>query len=541
MNLRVEYRASLSLVGTVVRYLSVPLVAPLLVSVYYGESVAPFLVTIALALGVGTGLERLDPEPELGAREGFLMVAVTWLAVGLVGAVPYLIEAHGVPGIVAPLAPASTLANPVNALFESMSGFTTTGATVLGDISFDTHGRGIMLWRQLTQWLGGMGIVVLAVAILPELSVGGAQLMDAEAPGPGIEKLTPRIAETARVLWGVYAGITALEIVLLYGMHVAGPALGMPELAPNMTLYNAVAHGLTTMPTGGFSPEARSIEAFSAAVQWVIVPFMVAAGINFALFWGVITGNPRGMLRDVEFRAYVGAVGAVAVLLAGLLFTGGFVDAVPAGDATFDADYLAQVTAAVSGNLEPALRHAVFQSLAIVTTTGYASIDFNTWAPAAQYVLLFGMFLGGSAGSTGGGIKIIRWVVIAKSLRRELFTTAHPDAVRPVRLNGRALDERGVRGIFAFTLLYISLFFLSALVLFLDSVRADTAFSVLEILSAAATTLGNVGPGFGALGPMGSYLPFTNASRLYMIFLMWIGRLEIIPVLVCFTPEYWRR
>ncbi|WP_284014251.1 TrkH family potassium uptake protein [Halobaculum litoreum] len=541
MNFRVEYRASLSLVGTVVRYLSVPLAAPLLVALYYGESAAPFLVTIALALAVGTALERLDPDPDLGAREGFLMVALTWLAVGFVGAVPYLVEAHGVPGLLAAPHPESTLANPVNALFEAMSGFTTTGATVLGDISLDTHGRGIMLWRQLTQWLGGMGIVVLAVAILPELSVGGAQLMDAEAPGPGIEKLTPRIAETARVLWGVYAGITALEIVLLYGMHVVGPAVGMPELAPNMTLYNAVAHGLTTMPTGGFSPEARSIEAFSAAVQWVIVPFMIAAGINFALFWGVLTGDPGRMLRDVEFRAYVGVLGVLTAVLTGLLFGGSFVAAVPEGGSTFDAAYLASVSGQLTGNLEPALRHAVFQAVAIVTTTGYASIDFNAWAPAAQYVLLFAMFIGGSAGSTGGGIKIIRWVVIVKSLRRELFTTAHPDAVRPVRLNGRALDERGVRGIFAFTLLYIVLFFLSALLLFLDSLRSDTVFSVLEILSAAATTIGNVGPAFGIAGPMGSYLPFSNASRLYMIFLMWIGRLEIIPVLVCFTPEYWRR
>ncbi|WP_277553165.1 TrkH family potassium uptake protein [Halobaculum limi] len=541
MNLRVEYRASLSLVGTVVRYLSVPLLAPLVVSLYYGESVAPFVVTILVALVAGTALNRLDPDPDMGAREGFLMVAVTWLAVGLVGAIPYLVEAHGVPGIVAAPHPQSTLANPVNALFEAMSGFTTTGATVLGDISFQTHSRGIMLWRQLSQWLGGMGIVVLAVAILPELSVGGAQLMDAEAPGPGIEKLTPRIAETARVLWGVYAGLTALEIVLLYGLHVAGPLLGMPELAPNMTLYNAVAHGLTTMPTGGFSPEARSIEAFSAAVQWVIVPFMVAAGVNFALFWGVITGQPGKMLRDVEFRAYFGVLGVLTAILTALLFGGTFVSAVPEGQSTFDAAYLAMVSGELTGSLEPSLRHAVFQTVALVTTTGYASIDFNTWAPAAQFVLLFAMFIGGSAGSTGGGIKVIRWVVIIKSLRRELFTTAHPDAVRPVRLNGRALDERGVRGIFAFTLLYIVLVFVSAVLLFLDSLRVETTFTVLEVFSAAATTLGNVGPGFGIIGPMGGYLAFSDVSTLFMVFLMWIGRLEIIPVLVCLTPEYWRR
>ncbi|MFB6156897.1 MAG: potassium transporter TrkG, partial [Haloferacaceae archaeon] len=185
MNLAVRYRASLALVGTVLRYLAVPLLAPLVVALYYGESIAPFVVAALVTAVVGTGLERLSPEPDIGAREGFLMVGVTWLAVAAVGAVPYLVEAHGVPGLVAPLHPESTLADPANALFESMSGFTTTGATVLGDISFASHTRAVMLWRQLTQWLGGMGIVVLAVAILPQLSVGGAQLMDAEAPGPG--------------------------------------------------------------------------------------------------------------------------------------------------------------------------------------------------------------------------------------------------------------------------------------------------------------------------------------------------------------------
>ena len=533
MNIRVDYRASLSLVGTVVRYLSVPLLAPLIVSLYYGETVAPFVVTILLAGTVGFGLERLDPDPDLGAREGFLMVAVTWLAVACVGAVPYLVEAYGVPPVVAAARPASDLANPANALFESMSGFTTTGATVVGNISFEGHTHGVLLWRQLTQWLGGMGIVVLAVAILPELSVGGAQLMDAEAPGPGIEKLTPRIAETARVLWGVYVGFTALEVTLLYGLHLGG-------FAPEMTLYNAVAHGLTTMPTGGFSPEARSIEAFSAAVQWLIIPFMVAAGINFALFWHALTGNPRRMLRDGEFRFYLGVTAVFAAILSGLLFTGGLVDAAPAGG-TFDADYLATWSDRIEGQVEPAVRHALFQTVAIVTTTGYASMDFNAWSQAPQYLLLFGMFIGGSAGSTGGAVKMVRWLVILKAVRRELFTSAHPEAVRPVRLNGRAVDERAVRGIFAFTLLYILLFFLATFLLLLDGVRTGGEATVYETMSAAASTLGNVGPGFGIVGPMGSYQSFSGAAKLLMVGLMWIGRLEILPVLVCLAPEYWRR
>ncbi|QLG62893.1 TrkH family potassium uptake protein [Halorarum salinum] len=537
----VRYRASLSLVGTVLRYLSIPLLVPLLVSLYYAESVVPFVVAVLLTAGLGTALERLDPDPDLGAREGLLMVAFTWFAVAVVGSVPYLVEAHGVPGLMAPIHPDSTLGNPANALFEAMSGFTTTGATVLGDISFDSHTRGVMLWRQLTQWLGGMGIVVLAVAILPELSVGGAQLMDAEAPGPGIEKFTPRIARTARILWAAYMGFTAIEIGLLYGLHVVGPPLGMPGLAPNMDLYNAVAHGLTTMPTGGFSPEARSIEAFSAAVQWVVIPFMVVAGTNFALFWHALAGDRTRLFEDQEWRAFLGVLGVLGAIVSAVLFTGsGFVETAPSGG-TFETAYLTDVAAAVGASVEPSIRHALFQVVSIVTTTGYANTDFNAWSPVLKYALLFGMFVGGSAGSTGGGVKVVRWYIVLKTVRRELFTTSHPAAVRPVRLNGRPLDEDGIRGVFAFTALYLVLFFLGTLVLFLDAARVGQGLSVLATMSAVAATLGNVGPGFGAVGPMGSYLGFSAPAKLLMVVLMWIGRLEIIPVLACLTPEFWRR
>ncbi|MFB6154743.1 MAG: TrkH family potassium uptake protein [Haloferacaceae archaeon] len=534
MKLRVNYRASLSLVGSVLKYLSIPLLLPLLAAVYYGETVVPFVAAAVVTVGLGAALERLAPDPDIRAREGFLMVSVTWLAVTVVGAVPYLVEAHGLPPVVGPVHPASTLGHPANALFESMSGFTTTGATVLGNISFEAHTRSILLWRQLTQWLGGMGIVVLAVAILPELSVGGAQLMDAEAPGPGIEKLTPRIAETARALWGAYLGLTLLEIGLLYGLYLIGHA-------PNMDLYNAVSHGLTTMPTGGFSPEARSIEAFSAAAQWVIVPFMVAAGTNFALYWHALTGEPRRAISDSEFRFYVGVLGVLSALVALVLFAGGgFVDAAPTGG-TFDAAYLVTFSERVAGAAEPALRHATFQVVSVVTTTGYASMDFNAWSAPVQYLLLFGMFVGGSAGSTGGAIKIVRWYVILKSIRRELFTTAHPEAVRPVRLGGLVVDERAVRGIYAFTVLYLVLFFVATALLFLDAVRTGLDVTVLEVMSAVAATLGNVGPGFGIVGPMGSYVAFSTSAKLFLVALMWLGRLEILPVLVLLTGEYWRR
>jgi trk system potassium uptake protein TrkH len=521
MTLRVDWRASLALVGTVVKWLSVPLLAPLAVSLYYGDGgTAAFVATIVVALTAGTALESLSDTGELGTREGFLMVASTWLAVSVVGAIPYLVAAHGIPGIAAATAPGSTLANPVNALFETMSGFTTTGATVLGSISFDTHSHGILLWRQLTQWLGGMGIVVLAVAILPELSIGGAQLMEAEAPGPGIEKLTPRIAQTARALWIAYAGITLLEMVLLYGLHHAG-------FAPNMGLYNAVAHGLTTMATGGFSPEARSIEAFSATVQWVIIPFMMAAGTNFALFWHVLQGEPRELFGDTEFRGYLGIMGIVAALVTAVLFTGPALGVRPA-------------VAPIAGEFSESLRHAVFQTVSIVTTTGYASMDFAQWGEPAKYVLFLAIFVGGSAGSTGGAVKIVRWLVIIKSIKRELFTSVHPEAVEPVRLGGRALDERGIRGIYVFTLVYLFCFVAGTAFVALDSARIAESLSVLESMSAVAATLGNVGPGFGVVGPMNNYLPFTNVSKLLMVGLMWIGRLEILPVFVLFTRTYWR-
>lgn len=281
--------------------------------------------------------------------------------------------------------------------------------------------------RQLTQWLGGMGIIVLAVAILSQLAVGGAQLMEAETPGPGVSKLTPHIAETARVLWLAYIGFTLLYIALLYGLHQTG-------YAPEMDAYNAIAHGFTTLPTGGFSPEADSVAAFSPAVQWLVILFMFIAGVNFVLWWHMLAGDRTALINDTEFRFYLGVVTGMTLLLTAVL-------AVTASDVGPDP------------GLESSLRHAAFQIVSLTNSTGYASIDFDAWSGPAKALLLFVMFLGGSTGSTGGGIKMLRWLVILKSLRREVFTSIHPEAVRPVRMNGQVLDEEAIRGIYAFTLL----------------------------------------------------------------------------------------
>ncbi len=510
MRLRVDVSSTLSFLGTVLIYISLPLLVPIAVALGYGESPAPFLATVAVAVAVGAGLRRLHPAPDLGHREGFLFVALTWLVVPVLGAIPYLVAGQG------------TVAHPVDALFESMSGFTTTGATVLGEISIDRHGRAMLLWRQLSQWLGGMGIIVLMVAILPKLAVGGAQLMREEAPGFSVEKLTPSIRETARRLWLVYAGFTVLAFLVYLGVHLAG-------YAPNMSVYNAVAHALTTLPTGGFSPEARSMEAFSPLIQWAVMPFMVVAGTNFALLWYALQGRPERLVRNSEFRTYLGWLALLGPLLFGLLLTGVGLGEMPVG------------VGPILGDVEAAARHGLFQALSFVTTTGYASMDFNTWSASTQTILLFAMFLGGSVGSAAGSIKIIRWYVIGKVVRREFTRTVHPEAVRPIRTAGEVFDEDTVGGIVAFTLLFLLLFALATVLIYVDGIRLGLELSTLEAMSVAMATLGNIGPGFGLVGPMENFGAFSDLGKLFMVFLMWIGRLEVLSVLVILTPTYWWR
>ena len=507
---RPNWRATVGLLGTGMKYLSVTMFVPLVVAVIYGDDMWVFAVSILVVAAVGFGLERVDPDPDpdLGPSEALVFVTLAWLVAALVGAVPYVLAGAGTT---------STLADPVNAVFESMSGFTTTGATVMGEISFEQHSHALLMWRQLTQWLGGMGIIVLMIAILPEVAVNGAQLMASEAPGPELQKLTPKIAETARALWLIYFGFTTVYIGLLYALHLLG-------MAPNMDLYNAIAHGFTTLPTGGFSPQADSIAYFSAAVQWVVIPFMVIAGVNFALFWHVLKGEAEVLFDNPEFRAYAGALAVFVAGVAVLLFGG----AAPA---------LGDLGGVTGGFTENTVRQAAFQIGSLLNSTGYATSDFAEWDTHAQILLLFAMFVGGSAGSTGGGVKVVRWLVVLKAARRELLTTARPDVVRPIRLGGEVVDEDAIRGILVFTVLYILLFGLASVFLALDTARIGIQLTTLEAVSASLATLGNIGPGFGRLGPFGSYLFFSDPSKLLLIFLMWIGRLEIVPVLAVFLSS----
>ncbi|MFN2471090.1 MAG: TrkH family potassium uptake protein [Gaiellaceae bacterium] len=493
----VDVPASLNLTGTLLKYLSLAAALPAAVAVGYGEPPWPFLGAGAIAAGAGLALERTTRGHEqAGLREGFLIVALTWVLAAGFGALPYLLSGE------------DQFANPLNAYFEAMSGFTTTGATILVDVNDLNHS--LALWRQFTQWLGGMGIIVLFLAVLPRLRVGGRQLLETELPGPEIEPLAASIRDTARRLWLLYIGLTLAQILAL-------AALGWTGVDRRMGLYEAVAHAFTTLPTGGFSTEARSIEVFAAASQWVIVLFMLLAGANFALTYAVVVrGRFRPLLRDEELRLYLTLLILGSAILAVEIWTE---DLYGASDS---------------------LRHGVFQAVSTMTTTGFASTDFNLWTTLAFVILVGLMFAGGSAGSTGGSVKVVRHLLIGRLLRRELDQTVHPELVAPVRLNRRVVDERTLRAILAFVLLYIGIFAVGALLLVLDASRTGLELRVIDAVAASATTLGNVGPGLGPAGPMGSFEAFSDFSTGVMVVLMWLGRLEILPVAVLFTRAYWR-
>jgi trk system potassium uptake protein len=495
--LGVDVAAALNLVGVLLKYLSATALLPAAVAVVYSEPPWPFLGAGAIAFAFGLALERATVGKErAGVREGFLVVSLTWVLAAAFGALPYLLSGE------------EQLSRPIDAYFEAMSGFTTTWASTLTDIEGIDHS--IALWRQFTQWLGGMGIIVLFLAILPRLRVGGRQLLETELPGPEIEPLAASIRDTARRLWLLYIGLTALQALIL-------AAFGWTDIDERMNAFEAVAHAFTTMPTGGFSTEARSVEAFGAASQWVIAVFMVIAGANFALtYQSLVRRHPRPLIRDEELRLYLALLAAGSLVLVVELWSEGFF----AG--------------------EEAIRHSVFQAVSSMTTTGFASADFNEWTLLAAVVIVALMFAGGSAGSTAGSVKVVRHLLIGRILRRELDQTVHPELVAPIRLNRTIVDERIIRAVLAFVLLYVGLFALGTLALMLDAARVDLDLRLIDAVAASATTLGNVGPAFGFAGPMGSFEPFSDLSTGIMIVLMWLGRLEIIPVAVLLTRAYWR-
>ncbi len=494
--LGVHVGAALHIVGALLRPLGLAYLVPAALAVGYGEPVWSFLLAGALTSGVGAVLvhatRHADPA---SAREGYFVVASIWLLVAAFGTIPYV--AHG-----------ADYARFTDALFESMSGFSTTGATVVTDV--EGLPRSLAMWRQLTEWIGGLGIIVLFLAVLPRLNVGGRQaLFRSEMPGPEIG-LEATIRETSRQFVALYVGITVVLFVALAGLWLTGAD-------DEMTPYNAVAHALTTVATGGFSPEARSIEPFAAPTQWVIAAAMIFAGTNFALlFAGVVRRRPAALARDEELRAYlVLLMVATAVVVVALTTTG----ELRGGEA---------------------VRHGFFNTASMMTTTGFASVDFNAWPALATFVLLGVTFLSASAGSTSGSIKLVRHVIIAKMLRRELRHTVHPELIEPLRLNGAVVDERTLRAIIVFVFLFLGTCLLGAVVVLLDCTLRGIDITAYQALAASAAALTGAGPSLGFSGPMGSYEPFSDVSKLVLTAEMYLGRLELVPVLVVFARSYWR-
>jgi len=494
----VDIAASVNLLGTLSKYLGLVALFPALVALWYHEPVWPFLAAGAITSGFGLALERISPgsASSVGAREGFLVVSLTWLLAAGFGSLPYLFVGG------------EQLGRPLDAYFEAMSGFTTTGATVVTD--FDALSHSLAMWRQFTQWLGGLGIIVLALAVLPRLRVGGRQLLESELPGPEVDQLGERIRQTVRRLWVLYVSLTALEVAIL-------ALIGWTGLDDRMNLFEAVAHAFTTMPTGGFSTQAGSIGAFAAVTQWVVVGFMVIAGLNYALLFRSFARRRPGLaFRDEESRLYaILLVAASAVLITEL------------------------ATKAIEGSEAP-LRNGVFQAVAIMTGTGYATVDFAAWPTLALMTLVLLMFVGGAAGSTTGSVKVMRHLLVGRMLRRELTQTLRPEVVMPIRLSGIVVDERTLRAIVSFVLLYVGLFVVGAGVIAVDAAVQGPDVLPIDAISAAAATLGNVGPAAGPAGPLDSYAPFSDVSSATMIALMWLGRLEVLPIIVLLTRSYWR-
>ena len=496
--LAVDVSAALNLVGLLIKWWSLAFLFPTAVALGYGESPWPFVLAGLVAGAFGIALEGSTSGRErAGVREGFLVVSLVWLLVGVFGSLPYLLSGE------------DQLANPVDAFFESMSGFTTTGATVLTDI--EGLPRSLAMWRQFTQWLGGMGVIVLFLAVLPRLRVGGRQgLFKSEAQGPELGDFPSTIRETARRFLGLYLGLTLALLIVLSLFAWSG-------IDDRMSFFDAVAHAFSTVATAGFSTEARSLEAFGAATQWAVALFMFLGGTSFTLLYlGLIRRRPVSFFRDDEFRVYVLVLAAASGVL------------------------LVEITSEGIASGEAAVRQAVFNTVSVFTTTGFANADYTQWTALTTFALVGGMLVSASAGSTAGGIKLVRHVLIAKMLRREVHQTLHPELVAPIRLSGKPIDERSLRAIVVFAFLYVGIVALGTLVLLVESARAGVPVAPFEALAAAAATMANSGPGFGFAGPMGSFEPFSDVSKVAMILLMWLGRLEIIPVAVLLSRQYWR-
>jgi len=473
------------ILGTLLLLNAVFMVLCVPVAIYHNEGgLIPMLISAAIAGASGFGLRLLGKNAqtkELKKKDGYLVVSLGWIVMSMFGCLPYVISGE---------IPVFT-----DAFFETISGYTTTGASILNDI--ESVPKGLLLWRSLTQWIGGMGIIVLAVAILPFLGIGGMQLFVAEAPGITPDKLQPRIQETAKRLWLLYVGLTVLEGILLF---VAG-----------MTPFDAANHALTTMATGGFSTKNDSIAHFGPTIQYIIVVFMFLAGTSFTLTYFGLKRQFNKITKNEEFVVYTLFTLSITLIVTVALLT--------------VTDY----------GIEQSFRDALFQVVSLITTTGFVSADYTQWASFLSVLFFILLFVGGSAGSTAGGVKVIRHIVLFKNSFLELKRQLHPSAVMPVRISGKAIEQNIVFNVLAFIMIYILVFLVGVTLLSSMNVDFDTAFG------AVATSLGNVGPGIGEVGPVDNFSGMPLAGKWLLAFLMLLGRLELFTVLMLLSPHFWKK
>lgn len=466
-------------------------------SLYYKDGdLLALLVSGLTTIGTGAGLWFLTRSEgqRIHKKEGYLIVGLGWLVMSLSGTLPYILS--------------GTIPDFASAFFETVSGYTTTGASVLTDI--EASPKGILFWRAVTHWIGGMGIIVLTIAILPILGIGGMQLFMAESPGPSADKLHPRIQETAKRLWFLYLALTVIETILL--------------MLGDVSFYDSICHSFATVSTGGFSTKNASVAAFGPYVQYVIIIFMFLSGINFTLtFWG-IRGKLNRVWANEEFRYYLGLIVVTTLITATTL-------------CVLDGRFS-----------EGAIRDSLFQVIAVVTTTGFVTADFTVWTPFLTVLFFLLFFTGGSAGSTAGGVKIVRHIIIIKNSLLEFKRQIHPSAILPVRFNKKAIGEHITWNILAFFIIYLTIFAIGAIFMAIilpdvSGVPPDEAMwhRFSSAIGASASCVGNIGPGLGGVGPVENYSWIPAIGKLFLSLQMLIGRLELFTVLILFSPYFWKR
>ena len=469
--------------GQIVRIGSAMMLLPLITAFCFGEwyEALAFGAVIVLSLGLGQGLTMVfRPENKtIYAKEGFVIVASSWIVLSLLGSLPFVIS--------------GAIPNFFNAFFETVSGFTTTGASILTNV--EGLCKSMLFWRSFTHWVGGMGVLVFVMAIVPSISDRSIHVMKAEMPGPVVGKLVPKVRQTARILYLIYIGLTVLETVLL--------------LCGGMPFFDSLVHTFGTAGTGGFGIKADSIAGYSPFCQWVITIFMLLFGVNFNIYYLILIRRFKAAIKSTEFWVYLGiAAASVAIVCINVYH--------------------------LFGSFAETLRHSSFQVASIMTTTGFSTVNFDKWPELSKAILLILMFVGACAGSTGGGLKVSRVVMLFKMMGRELRKMLHPRAVESVRYEGKKLEEATLHSTASYFVLYIVLFVAIFLLL-----SFDRTFGFVENFSAVAACYNNIGPGFGAIGPAGSYADYSAFSKVLLSFAMLFGRLEIYPLLFAFSPSTW--